>query len=81
MTSDLQARAQIVDQGGFVHPAGPSNELQDFNGPPPPAASAPSGLATMEASSMGDIQNQGDPQNQQPCKYDLLSSVPREYEL
>nr|XP_046234740.1 interferon regulatory factor 5 isoform X2 [Scatophagus argus] len=62
------SEGQMVDQGVYVHPAGPSNGLH--------AASAPSGSALMEASSMGAIQNQGDPQNPQPCKYDLLSSVP-----
>lgn len=67
MTSDLQARCPMGDQGTFV-----SNRLQDLNS----AASAPTGSAPMEASSMGDAQNQGDPQNHQPCKYDLLSSVP-----
>ncbi|KAF0028676.1 hypothetical protein F2P81_017781 [Scophthalmus maximus] len=39
-------------------------------------ASVPPEPDLMEASSMGGIQNQGDPQNHQPCKYDLLSSVP-----
>uniref|UniRef100_A0A8P4KNZ1 Interferon regulatory factor 5 n=1 Tax=Dicentrarchus labrax TaxID=13489 RepID=A0A8P4KNZ1_DICLA len=64
MTSDLS----------FVHPAGLSNGLQDLNSLPPQAASAPPHPSPMEASSMGGVQNQGDPQNHQPC--DLLSSVP-----
>lgn len=72
MTSDLQARGPMVDQGGFHHPAGLHNGLQ---------ASAPAGPDLMETSSMGEFQNQGDPQNHQPCKYDLLSSVPCEYHL
>ncbi|XP_034382364.1 interferon regulatory factor 5 isoform X2 [Cyclopterus lumpus] len=42
----------------------------NLNSLPPPAASTPPGPALMEASSMGDVQNH------QPCKYDLLSSVP-----
>ncbi|XP_054481073.1 interferon regulatory factor 5 [Anoplopoma fimbria] len=64
MTSDLRA------QGSFVHPAGLSNGLQDRDSLPPPAVSTPPGATLMEASSMGDVQNH------QPCKYDLLSSVP-----
>ncbi|KAM3587763.1 uncharacterized protein V6R79_013692 [Siganus canaliculatus] len=72
VTSELQA--QVLDQGNFVHPPGPSDSLQDFI-PLPPAAAVPSGPGLMETTSMGGIQNQ-DPQNQQPCKYDLLSSVP-----
>lgn len=80
MTPDLQARGPMVDQS-FVRPVGLSNGLQDLNPLPPPAASAPPGPAPMEASSMGGVQNQEDPQNHQPCKYDLLSSVPREYDL
>ncbi|XP_019126784.1 interferon regulatory factor 5 isoform X2 [Larimichthys crocea] len=75
MTPDLQARGPMVDQS-FVRPVGLSNGLQDLNPLPPPAASAPPGPAPMEASSMGGVQNQEDPQNHQPCKYDLLSSVP-----
>lgn len=68
MTSDLQT--QILDRGCFVGPTGTSNQIQDFTGLPP---------ATMETGSMEEVPNQGD-QNQQPCKYDLLSSVPRESE-
>lgn len=75
VTSGLEAQAQIVDQGSFTHSAGPSNELH------PSAACAPPVLAAMEASSMGDIQDPGDPQNQQSSKYDLLTSLPCEYEL
>ncbi|GAA6235705.1 interferon regulatory factor 5 isoform X2 [Lates japonicus] len=71
MTSDLQTRGQMVDQGSFV-----PNGLQELNSLPPSAASAPPGPDVMEANSMGGIENQGDPQNHQPCKYDLLSSVP-----
>lgn len=76
MTSDLRAQDQMVGQGSFVQLAGLSNGLQDLNSLPPTAASAPHEPAQMEASSMGDIQNQGDAQNHQPCKYDLLSSIP-----
>lgn len=76
MTSDLQAQSGMVDQGSFVHPVGHPNGLQDLSSLPPSAASGPPQPASMEASSMGDVQNQGDPQNHQPCKYDLLSSVP-----
>lgn len=79
VTSGLEA--QIVDPGSFSHSAGPSSELQDFSGLAPSAACAPPVLAAMEASSMGDIQDQGDPQNQQSSKYDLLASLPCEYEL
>ncbi|XP_068442956.1 interferon regulatory factor 5 [Clinocottus analis] len=61
MTSDLRV------QGSFVHPAGLSNGLQDLNPLAPPPRPAPE---PMEASSMGNVQNH------QPCKYDLLSSVP-----
>ncbi|XP_039978736.1 interferon regulatory factor 5 [Xiphias gladius] len=76
MTSDLQVRGQMVDQGNFIHPAGLPNGIQDLNSLPHSAASAPAGPDLMEASSMGGIENPGDPQNHQPCKYDLLSSVP-----
>ncbi|AWO98364.1 Interferon regulatory factor 5 [Scophthalmus maximus] len=75
VTSDLQAQGQMVDQGNFVHTAGLPNRLQDLNSLPS-VASVPPEPDLMEASSMGGIQNQGDPQNHQPCKYDLLSSVP-----
>lgn len=81
MTSDLQVRGQMVDQGNFIHPAGLPNGIQDLNSLPHSAASAPAGPDLMEASSMGGIENPGDPQNHQPCKYDLLSSVPRECAL
>ncbi|XP_030295089.1 interferon regulatory factor 5 [Sparus aurata] len=60
----------------MTHPAGLSNGLQDLNPLPPSAASATPEPAPMEASSMGGAQNQTDGQNNQPCKYDLLSSVP-----
>lgn len=80
MTSDVQARVPVVDQGSFIHSAGPANGLRDFNDLLPPTDSNPSGLAIMEAS-MGGMQNPGDLQNQQSCKYDLLSSIPRECEL
>ncbi|XP_045895084.1 interferon regulatory factor 5 isoform X1 [Micropterus dolomieu] len=76
MPSDLLARGQMVDQGSFVHPGGLSNGPQDLDSLPPPAASAPPVSALMETGGMGDVENQGDPQNHQPCKYDLLSSVP-----
>ncbi|XP_075900548.1 interferon regulatory factor 5 isoform X1 [Nelusetta ayraudi] len=54
-------QAQILDGSRFLGPAGVSDQLADFGAPPP---------VTMETSSMGCVQNQ------QPCKYDLLSSVP-----
>lgn len=76
MTSDLQTRGQMVDQGSFI-----PNGLQELNSLPPSAASAPPGPDVMEASGMGGIENQGDPQNHQSCKYDLLSSVPCECNL
>ena len=76
MTSDLQS--QVAGQGTFIHHAGLPNGLQDLNSLPPVAPSAPPGPDLMEASSMGGIENPGDPQNHQPCKYDLLSSIPRE---
>lgn len=81
VTSGLEAQAHIVDQGSFTHSAGPSNELQDFGALAPSAACAPPVLAAMEASSMGDIQDPADPQNQQSSKYDLLTSLPCEYDL
>ncbi|XP_034434196.1 interferon regulatory factor 5 isoform X1 [Hippoglossus hippoglossus] len=63
LNSDLQAPGQ-----NFV--SGLSTRLQDLNSLPPPAASVTPGPDLMEASSIGGIQNQ------QHCKYDLLSSVP-----
>lgn len=80
-TSGLEAQAQIVGQGSFARSAGPSAELPDFGTLAPPAACAPPVLAAMEASSMGGIPDPGDPQNQQSSKYDLLTSLPCEYEL
>ncbi|XP_068163163.1 interferon regulatory factor 5 isoform X2 [Antennarius striatus] len=71
MTSDLPGQGRMVDQGSFCHSAG-----QDFGSLPAAAASAPPTLVPMETNNMGVVQNQGDPQNHQPCKYDLLSSVP-----
>ncbi|KAF3705401.1 Interferon regulatory factor 5 [Channa argus] len=76
MNSDLQTRGQMVDQGGFVHSAELPNRLQALSTLPPSAASVSSGIDMMMTSSMGNIQDQGDHQNQQSCKYDLLSSVP-----
>ncbi|XP_026182341.1 interferon regulatory factor 5 [Mastacembelus armatus] len=70
LTSDLHAQNHMVDQGNFAHPAGLHDGPQALNSLPPSAASAPPGPILMEASSTRDIQNQ------QPCKYDLLSSVP-----
>uniref|UniRef100_A0AAZ1WZ58 IRF tryptophan pentad repeat domain-containing protein n=1 Tax=Oreochromis aureus TaxID=47969 RepID=A0AAZ1WZ58_OREAU len=60
MTSDLQGQAH------FLH-----NGLQDLN-----AAAVQPEPDLMEASGMVGVQNQAEPQNHQPCKYDLLSSVP-----
>ena len=70
LNSDLQAPGQ-----NFV--SGLSTRLQELNSLPPPAASVTPEPDLMEASSIGGIQNQ----NQQHCKYDLLSSVPRECQL
>nr|XP_020469151.1 interferon regulatory factor 5 [Monopterus albus] len=66
---------RVLDQGSFIHPAGLANGLQALHLLPPSAVSAPPGPDLME-SSTGGIQNQEDPQVHQPCKYDLLSSVP-----
>ncbi|XP_017295980.1 interferon regulatory factor 5 isoform X2 [Kryptolebias marmoratus] len=76
MTSNLQAQGQMVDQGGFGPPRGLPNRLQDLNSLPSTAGSVQPVPESMEASNTGVIQNQADPQNHQPCKYDLLSSVP-----
>lgn len=81
VTSDLQNQHQMVDQGTFIHPAGLNNGLQTLNSLSASAASATPGPDLMETSSMSDMHNQGDPQNHQPCKYDLLSSVPCEYNI
>ncbi|XP_040885717.1 interferon regulatory factor 5 [Toxotes jaculatrix] len=75
VTSDLQAQGHVVDQGSFVPSVGLPNGLQDLNSLPP-SASAPPGPDLMEGGGMRGIENQGDTQNHQPCKYDLLSSVP-----
>uniref|UniRef100_A0A3P8UBN2 Interferon regulatory factor 5 n=1 Tax=Amphiprion percula TaxID=161767 RepID=A0A3P8UBN2_AMPPE len=76
MTSDLQPQGQMVDQDSFAHPGGLRDGLPDLNSLSSAGASAHPGLDQMEARSMEAVQNQGDPQNHQPCKYDLLSSVP-----
>lgn len=65
MTSDVQGQAHFLHKG-----------LQDLN-----AAAAQPERAPMEASSMAGVQDQTDPQNHQSCKYDLLSSIPRESDL
>ncbi|XP_029282305.1 interferon regulatory factor 5 [Cottoperca gobio] len=63
--------SELQDQGGMVDQGRLSNRLQELNSLPLPAASALPGPAPMmETSSMGDVQHH------QPCKYDLLSSVP-----
>lgn len=73
VTSDLQT--QMETDSSFV-PSTEPDGLRDFAVLPAPASSAlPDPL---EFSTMGDLQNLGHPQNQQTCKYDLLSSVPRE---
>lgn len=56
--------------GSFGPPSAPAG-LQDFSLLPAPAELDP-------ADTMEDLQNLVDPQNQQPVKYDLLNSVPRE---
>lgn len=74
VTSDLQS--QMETDSSFVPSIEPPNGLQDFSVLPAPASSAlPDPL---ELSTMGDIQNLVTPQNQPTCKYDLLSSIPRE---
>lgn len=74
VTSDLQS--QMETDSSFVPSMDPPDGLQNFSVLPAPAPSAlPDPL---ELSSTGDIQNPANPQNQQPCKYDLLSSIPRE---
>ncbi|KAM4614821.1 interferon regulatory factor 5 [Polymixia lowei] len=90
MTADLPrpefpAQVQMgsgVEQGGFVHPGGlpnglgvPPPALPEMPSMPPPAASAPPGPVPMEASPMPGVQTQEEIQAQ-PCKYDLLSSLP-----
>lgn len=73
-TPDLQS--QMETDSSFVPPTEPPDGLQDFRVLPAPASSAlPDPL---EFSTAGDIQNPVHPQNQQTCKYDLLSSIPRE---
>ncbi|XP_041637209.1 interferon regulatory factor 5 [Cheilinus undulatus] len=65
MTTDLSMASDLqVAQGPFIHPSGLCSGLQDTLAPP---------AISMETS---NIQNQPEPQNQQPAKYDLLSSVP-----
>ncbi|XP_061570074.1 interferon regulatory factor 5 [Cololabis saira] len=77
MAPDHQARGPMVDPGRFAQPAKLPETLQDLNPLPSSAASSSHpGLDPMETSSMGAAQNQTDPQNNQPCKYDLLSSIP-----
>ncbi|XP_078138266.1 interferon regulatory factor 5 [Centroberyx gerrardi] len=92
MTSDrprpeFPARVQLVGgehRGSFGHPGGLPNGL----GVPPPAlpelpsmppsaaaAAAPPEPTPMDASPMPGVQTQGDAQAQ-PCKYDLLNSLP-----
>lgn len=56
-------QAQVLHGSCLIGPAGISDQLADFGAPP---------AVNMEASSMGGVPNQ------QPCKYDLLSNVPRE---
>lgn len=97
MTSDLPrpefpVHVQLVggvEQGGFVHRGGlpnglgiPPPALSEMTPMPPAAASAPPGPAAMDTSPMPGVQNQGEDQAQaQPCKYDLLSSLPCEYTI
>ncbi|XP_056878444.1 interferon regulatory factor 5 isoform X1 [Takifugu flavidus] len=72
VTSDLPS--QMETDSSFVPSIEPPNGLQDFSVLPAPASSAlPDPL---ELGTMGDIQNLVHPQNQQTCKYDLLSSIP-----
>ncbi|XP_029681392.1 interferon regulatory factor 5 isoform X1 [Takifugu rubripes] len=72
VTSDLPS--QMETDSSFVPSIEPPNGLQDFSVLPAPASSAlPDPL---ELSTMGDIQNLVHAQNQQTCKYDLLSSIP-----
>lgn len=78
ITPDLQARGQLLEQGNFVHPAGLSNGAQDLNCLSASVSSTSPGPNLMDASNMRSVETQEDPQNHQPCKYDLLSSIPRE---
>lgn len=74
VTSDLPS--QMETDSSYVPSIEPPNGLQDFSVLPAPASSAlPDPL---ELGTMGNIQNLVHPQNQQTCKYDLLSSIPRE---
>ncbi|KAM6895729.1 interferon regulatory factor 5 [Xenentodon cancila] len=74
---DEEARDHMVDQGSFVQPGKLPETLQELNSLPSAAASSSHpALDPMETSSMGGAQNQGDPQNNQHCKYDLLNSIP-----
>lgn len=76
VTSDLHARGQMVDQGSVGPPVGLSDRFQGLNSLHSIAASTQQVPESMEASNMGVIPNQTEPQAHQPCKYDLLSSVP-----
>jgi len=81
LTSDSQAQTQMVDQGGFVRSVRLPNRLQDLNPLPSTTATTHQVPDPMEASNMGAVQNQEDAENQQACKYDLLSSVPCKSDL
>ncbi|XP_029018448.1 interferon regulatory factor 5 isoform X2 [Betta splendens] len=76
VSSDLQAQHQMLDQGSFVHAAGLPSGVQTLNPQSASTASANPGPDLMDTSSIEGVQNREDPQNHQPCKYDLLSSVP-----
>ncbi|XP_072233514.1 interferon regulatory factor 5 [Leuresthes tenuis] len=74
--TDSQAQTPMVDQGGFVQSVRLPNRLQDLNPLPSTTATTHQVPDPMEASNMGAVQDQEDAENQQACKYDLLSSVP-----
>ncbi|KAM9328680.1 interferon regulatory factor 5 isoform 2-T3 [Pholidichthys leucotaenia] len=67
----LQMNAAPHGQGNFISATGLSSRLQDLNSLPPSAASAHLEPDLMEASHIAGLQNE-----QNPYKYDLLSSVP-----
>lgn len=70
VTSGL--RDQMGTGSSFVPEPARTSVLQDFSLLPGPVQLDPS------ENTMEDLQNLVDPQNQQPVKYDLLNSIPRE---
>ncbi|KAM3858928.1 interferon regulatory factor 5 [Diretmus argenteus] len=82
---EFPAQAQLVgglEHRSFVHGGGhpgglgvPPSALPELPPMPPTAASATTEPAPMDASPMPGVQTQGEAQAQ-PCKYDLLNSLP-----